>query len=53
MAYTCELTVYDPKPFEAEIFLHLQDHDIRTVTLTVRGVGSEPEGKPNAPQPST
>jgi hypothetical protein len=37
--YACDFTVYQPEPFSAELLLHLEDHDIRTITLSVRGDG--------------
>ncbi|HET6575837.1 MAG TPA: hypothetical protein VFG68_19705 [Fimbriiglobus sp.] len=43
------MTVKRPGPFEAAIVLYLEDNGIREVTLSVRGVGTAPEGKTHAP----
>jgi len=42
-----EVKVYDPKPFEAWMPLHLEDNGIRTVTIKVKGVGVDRGGSEN------
>jgi hypothetical protein len=48
--YECELSVGQARPFEAKIDLYLEDNGLRTVTLTVRGVGVAPGGKADGSQ---
>jgi hypothetical protein len=37
-----------PGPFEAQMWLYLEDRDIREVVLHVQGVGVAPEGQAKA-----
>jgi hypothetical protein len=37
--YECDIDVRKPGPFECPLDVHFEDGGIRTVTLTVRGVG--------------
>jgi hypothetical protein len=50
--YTCTLQVRGAGPFEAPLTLYLDDDGLREVTLTVRGIGVEPEPAPAAPEPA-
>jgi len=49
--YQCDYDVYKPGPFELKLDVFLEDNGIRTVTLTVRGVGVAAGGKTDAPKP--
>jgi hypothetical protein len=42
--YQCELTIHGAGSFDFGMDLYLADPDLRTVTLTVRGVGIASKG---------